>query len=360
MDYLYTSYFNNPLWKWGLAAGIAVSILIVTGVLKVIIVHHLRKLAEKTRTDIDDLIVDLLGKTHFILLLLISVYLGSKTLSLPDSVDNLIRSLAIIAFLMQIAIWGSALITYWITRYAREKMKVDAASVTTISAFGFIGKWVLWSIIILLSLDNLGFDINALIAGLGIGGIAIALAAQSILGDLFASISIVLDKPFVVGDFIIVDELIGTVENIGLKTTRIRSLGGEQIVFSNEDLLSSRVRNYKRMMNRRIIFSIGVIYQIPYEKLAAIPSMIKEIIESHDNIRFDRAHFKEYGDFSLNFEIVYYMLVPAYNIYMDTQESINLAIFKKFEKEGIEFAYPTQTLFLEKVSAPPPVNTGNR
>jgi len=348
MTFLHQKFLENEILDWAIAILIAISVLVILKIVKSLIVNRLRALAIKTETDIDDLIVDLLGRTHFILFLLISVYFGSKTLSLPDSVDNLIRSLAIIAFLMQIAIWGSAVITYCITRYAREKMKVDAASATTISAFGFIGKWVLWSIIILLSLDNLGFDINALIAGLGIGGIAIALAAQSIIGDLFASISIVLDKPFVVGDFIIVDELMGTVENIGLKTTRVRSLFGEQIVFSNNDLLSSRVRNYKRMMSRRIIFSLGVIYQIPYEKLAAIPSMIKEIIESHDNIRFDRAHFKEYGDFSLNFEIVYYMLVPAYNIYMDTQESINLAIFKKFEKEGIEFAYPTQTLFVEK------------
>jgi len=348
MTFLHQKFLENEILDWAIAILIAISVLVILKIVKSLIVNRLRALAIKTETDIDDLIVDLLGRTHFILFLLISVYFGSKTLSLPDSVDNLIRSLAIIAFLMQIAIWGSAVITYCITRYAREKMKVDAASATTISAFGFIGKWVLWSIIILLSLDNLGFDINALIAGLGIGGIAIALAAQSIIGDLFASISIVLDKPFVVGDFIIVDELMGTVENIGLKTTRVRSLFGEQIVFSNNDLLSSRVRNYKRMMSRRIIFSLGVIYQIPYEKLAAIPSMIKEIIESNDNVRFDRAHFKEYGDFSLNFEIVYYMLVPEYNMYMDTQESINLAIFKKFEKEGIEFAYPTQTLFVEK------------
>jgi len=192
----------------------------------------------------------------------------------------------------------------------------------------------------------MGVDITALIAGLGIGGIAVALALQNVLGDLFASLSIVLDKPFVIGDFIIVDDLLGTVEHIGLKTTRVRSLFGEQLVFSNSDLLNSRIRNYKRMHERRIVFSLGVTYQTPYEKLAAIPDIIREIIELQEQVRFDRAHFKEYGDFALEFEIVYYMLVPDYNAYMDTQQAINLALYERFEKEGISFAYPTQTLYV--------------
>ncbi len=348
MTFLHQKFLGNEILSWAIAILIAISVLVILRILKSLIVNRLRALAIKTETDIDDLIVDLLDRTHFFLLFMISIYAGSLVLSLPDKVTGLLKGIAIISFLFQVVIWGNGLINYWTARYRKEKLGEDAASVTTVSAVGFIGKLVLSSVILLLALQNLGVDVNALIAGLGIGGIAVALALQNVLGDLFASISIVLDKPFVVGDFIIVDELMGTVENIGLKTTRIRSLGGEQIVFSNDDLLSSRVRNYKRMMNRRIIFSLGVIYQIPYEKLAAIPSMIKEIIESNDNVRFDRAHFKEYGDFSLNFEIVYYMLVPEYNMYMDTQESINLAIFKKFEKEGIEFAYPTQTLFVEK------------
>jgi len=348
MTFLHQKFLENEILNWAIAILIAISVLVILKILKSLIVNRLRALAIKTETDIDDLIVDLLDRTHFFLLFMISIYAGSLVLSLPDKATGLLKGIAIISFLLQVVIWGNGLINYWTARYRKEKLGEDAASVTTVSAVGFIGKLVLSSVILLLALQNLGVDVNALIAGLGIGGIAVALALQNVLGDLFASISIVLDKPFVVGDFIIVDELMGTVENIGLKTTRIRSLGGEQIVFSNDDLLRSRVRNYKRMMNRRIIFSIGVIYQIPYEKLAAIPSMIKEIIESNDNVRFDRAHFKEYGDFSLNFEIVYYMLVPEYNMYMDTQESINLAIFKKFEKEGIEFAYPTQTLFVEK------------
>ncbi|MGA9537034.1 MAG: mechanosensitive ion channel family protein, partial [Desulfobacterales bacterium] len=177
-------------------------------------------------------------------------------------------------------------------------------------------------------------------------GIAVALAVQNILSDLFASLSIVLDKPFVIDDFIIVDNYMGTVEHIGLKTTRLRSLSGEYLVFSNNDLLKSRIRNYTRMLERRVVFSIGVTYQTPLEKLKQVPATIRKIIESQEAVRFDRAHFQGYGDFALKFEVVYYVLNPDYNRYMDIQQSINLAIFESFEKEGIDFAYPTQQLYI--------------
>jgi small-conductance mechanosensitive channel len=198
-----------------------------------------------------------------------------------------------------------------------------------------------------LVLDNLGVNITGLVAGLGIGGIAVALALQNILGDLFASLSIVLDKPFVIGDFVVVDSLSGTIEHIGLKTTRIRSLRGEQLIFSNNDLLKSRIRNYKRMSERRIDFSFGVVYQTPLEKLKAIKKIVSDIIEKGEKTRFDRVHFKEYGDSSLNFEVVYFVTDPDYNIYMDVQEAINLEIFRCFAEEGIEFAYPTRTIFIQ-------------
>jgi len=243
MTFLHQKFLGNEILDWAIAILIAISVLVILKIVKSLIVHHLRGLAEKTETDIDDLIVNLLDRTNFFLLFMISIYAGLLVLSLPDKVTGLLKGIAIISFLLQVAIWGNGLINYWIARYKKEKLGEDAASVTTVSAVGFIGKLVLSSVILLISLQNLGVDVNALIAGLGIGGIAVALALQNVLGDLFASISIVLDKPFVVGDFIIVDELLGTVENIGLKTTRIRSLGGEQIVFSNNDLLSSRVRN---------------------------------------------------------------------------------------------------------------------
>jgi small-conductance mechanosensitive channel len=227
----------------------------------------------------------------------------------------------------------------------------DPAGATTLTALTVLARIGLWAALLLLALDNVGIDITTLVAGLGIGGVAIALATQNILGDLFASLSIVLDKPFVVGDFIIVGDLLGTVEHVGLKTTRVRSLSGEQLVFSNADLLGSRIRNYKRMVERRIVFSLGVTYQTSEEQLASIPGMLRGIIAAEPGVRFDRAHFKEYGDSALTFEVVYFVLDPDYNVYMDTQERINFAIFRRFAGDGIDFAYPTRTVHLHPAGA---------
>ena len=206
--------------------------------------------------------------------------------------------------------------------------------------------------ILLLILENVGVDVTALIAGLGVGGIAVALAAQNILGDLFSSMSIVLDKPFVLGDFIIVGDMMGTVEKIGLKTTRVRSLSGEQLIFSNSDLLGSRIRNFKRMQERRIVFSIGVAYDTPAEKLTAIPGMLRAAVEAQEPVRFDRAHFAKFGDSALIYEVVYFVLKPDYNLSMDIQQAINLRLFREFADRQIEFAFPTQTLHLFHESTP--------
>jgi small-conductance mechanosensitive channel len=213
-------------------------------------------------------------------------------------------------------------------------------------------------VLLLMALANLDVEIGPLLTGLGVGGIAVALAVQNILGDLFASLSIVLDKPFVIGDFIIVGDLMGTVEYVGLKTTRVRSLSGEQLVFANSDLLNARIRNFKRMHERRVVFTVGVTYQTPRAQLAEIPTMIREIVEGQEKARFDRAHFKGYGAFSIDFETVFYVLDPDYNLYMDVQQAINLALHERFEEHGIEFAYPTQTLFVEKVEGLQPAAAG--
>jgi small-conductance mechanosensitive channel len=210
-------------------------------------------------------------------------------------------------------------------------------------------------VVLLVALDNFGVDITALVTGLGIGGIAVALAVQNILGDLFASLSIILDKPFVIGDFIIVDNYMGNIEHIGLKSTRVRSLSGEQLIFSNSDLLKSRIRNYKRMMKRRVVFAVGVVYQTAPEKLKVIPELIKKMIEAQELTEFDRVHFKEFGNFSLNYEAVYWVCSPDYKTYMDIQQAINLAIFEEFKTQGIEFAYPTQTLFVNQENMTAPV-----
>jgi small-conductance mechanosensitive channel len=253
--------------------------------------------------------------------------------------------------ILQAGLWASAGISFYIREAVQKRTSEDVSSTTTITFLGFVARFVLWIIVVLLILDNLGVNITGLVAGLGIGGVAVALAVQNILGDLLASLSIVLDKPFVIGDFIVVDSYYGTIEHIGLKTTRIRSLSGEQLVFSNNDLLKSRVRNYKRMAERRVVFSFGVIYQTSLEQLKAIKEIVSDIIKKEELARLDRVHFKEYGDSSLNFEVVYYVTNPDYNIYMNVQESINLEIFRRFQQEGIEFAYPTRTLFIQKENA---------
>jgi small-conductance mechanosensitive channel len=225
-------------------------------------------------------------------------------------------------------------------------LTTDRAALGSISIIGVIINAVIWALVTLLTLDNLGIDITALVAGLGIGGIAVALAVQNIFGDLFASLSITLDQPFVVGDFLIVGEILGTVESIGIKSTRLRSLDGEQIVMPNSDLLSSRVRNYGRMLERRVAFATTVTYETPIDLLERIPRLIREIVEGQADTRFDRSHFKAHGAASLDFETVYYVRSPDYNRYMDIQQAINLRLHREFAELAIEFAYPTQKVFV--------------
>jgi small-conductance mechanosensitive channel len=342
---------QGDLSRWLIAAVLLVVLIISLRVLQAVLGMRARKLAEKRQLDYAHLMADLIAATKFLFLVLMSASLSSLALPLSDETQAIIRATTIIALLIQGGIWGHVAITFLVTRYAKRRLGTDATSVTTISALGMFARLVIISVVVLLILDNLGVNVTTMVAGLGIGGIAVALAAQNILGDLFASASIVLDKPFVMGDFIIVGDLLGTVEHVGLKTTRIRSLSGEQLVFSNNDLLQSRIRNFKRMRERRVVFSIGVIYQTPYDKLAAIAAILRAAVETQENVRFDRAHFAQHGDFSLNFEVVYYVLSPDFNLYMDVQQAINLTIHKRFEEQGIEFAYPTQTVFLPRTGA---------
>ena len=348
MELFYTSYWDNPLWAWCFAAILVFVLPMVFKFILRIIVHRLSIIAARTKTDIDDAIVRLLRKTNYLLLLVISLYIGIQVVTLSAQVERLIHIVVLIAVFFQVGFWGNALVAFFVSREARKKKAEDPATTSAFGVISFFAKLVLWLIILLLTLDNLGIQITPLIAGLGVGGIAVALAVQNILSDVFNSVSILLDKPFEVGDFIIVGDYLGSVELIGVKTTRIRSLSGEQIIFSNSDLISSRVRNYKRMNERRIVFSFGVVYQTTADKLEAIPEMIRRIIEPLDHIRFDRAHFQTFGDSALVFEVVYYLLNSDYNFYMDIQQQINLAICRQFEKEGIEFAYPTQTLFVRR------------
>ena len=339
---------DNSMADWALAFGILVGVSILLWLLKGVVIRRFVAYASHTASEIDDVAASVLGTTHFRLLAPLAVYLAAEVLNLPERTQHIIGQVTVIALLLQVAIWGYRFIDCWMQRTLRTRKDGDASSTSNVAVLGFLMRLALWVVALLLTLDNLGFNITALLTGLGIGGIAVALAAQNILGDLFASMSIVLDKPFVIGDFIVVGELMGTVEYIGLKTTRVRSLSGEQIIFANSDLLNSRIRNYKRMQQRRVAFTLGVVYQTSPELLARIPGMVREIIEAQPTTRFDRAHFKEFGDSALIFEAVYFVLDQDYNVYMDIHQEVLLAIFLGLNARGIDFAYPTQTVIIAK------------
>jgi len=348
MDLLNTSFYGNDLRTWLIALFLSIATVAVLRTLQSRGTRRISRLAERTSNAWDDAIVHLLHQTKWLFLLIVSLFIGSLFLNLTEPVRGLAKEAVVLALLAQGGLWFNAAINFWLENYRQRKLKEDPDSVTTMGAVTFVGRLVLWSAILLLAFDNLGVDVTALVAGLGVGGIAVALAVQNILGDLFASLSIVLDKPFTVGDFIVIGDYLGSVEHVGLKTTRLRSLSGEQLVFSNADLLGSRIRNYGRMFERRVAFALGVTYQTPREKLLKVPTIVREAVEAQEKTRFDRSHFKEYGGFSLNFESVYYVLGPDYNTYMDIQQAINLHIHERFEAEGIEFAYPTQTFYLAR------------
>ncbi len=281
-------------------------------------------------------------------LITVAVFTSMQFVTVPSKTDRFVEHLTMIAVIAQAALWASLAIRHWLARQVAAKQHTDAGAATTVSVLGFFAQLALWSLVLLLALENLGFNITTLLAGLGIGGVAVALAAQSILGDVFASVTIALDKPFAIGDFITIDDVMGTVEHVGLKTTRLRSLSGEQIVLSNTDLLKGRVHNFKRLSERRIEFTLRVAQGAPAARLALIPTIMREAIEAQPKARFDRAHFKKYGESALIFESAFYFSDPDYNRYMDAQQAINLAIYQGLQQEGITLACPPPVVVNER------------
>lgn len=352
-----TTVLGSPLWSWIVAGAIAAGAFLLLALVRGLAHARLRRIAERTDNVIDDLLVQLLGATPPTFLLLLALFAGSLALRLPGTGRVWIGRIVAIAVLLQAGAWLDRVLAFLIERHV-ERRRADgveaheASRIALIGLFRFFGRVAIWSLVLLAALDNLGVDITALVAGLGVGGIAAGLALQDVLKDTFAALSIVLDKPFAIGDFVVVDDLAGSVEHIGIKTTRVRSLSGEQLVFGNGDLLSSRIRNFKRLVERRALFEFGVLYGTPPDQLERIPEMVREIVEGQETTRFDRAHLKSFGASSLDFEIVYYVLDPEYLTFMDRQQAIHLALIRKFAAEGIEFAFPTRTLHLEPGEAP--------
>lgn len=344
------SVFGNDIVSWFLAASGATVLYLLLNLLFRILKSRVDSLSQRTSNVADDIIVFALKATKQWFLFVAAVWGGALFLE-QGKYESKMDLFLLIATVLQVALWANATVSAYIAFYTASNRDENPGSVSAVQGLSFVFRLLIWSVALLMMIDNLGYDVTALVAGLGIGGVAIALAVQNILGDLFASLSIVLDKPFVVGDFIIVGDLMGVVEKIGVKTTRVKSLSGEQLIFANSDLLNSRIRNFKRMQERRVPFTFGVLYQTKPEQLEKIPSLIKEIVEGQEGLRFDRAHFKSFGASSYDFEVVYYINTPDYNIYMDRQQAINLAMCRGFAEMGVEFAYPTRTIYMNQVES---------
>ena len=347
MGYFPDQYFlGNTVGMYIMTFGVFISGVTCVYIFKKIAVSRLRVWAEKTTTQLDDLLVAGIEKAAIPLAYFGAFYLSVQNLTLSVKAEKALSVATVVfltyCFLKAITTFSNHFSQTYIKKEQGEERAEQIKGLTT-----FVNIMI-WALGLMFLLDNLGFKITSVVAGLGIGGIAIALAAQTVLGDLFNYFVIFFDRPFEVGDFLVIEDKKGTVEHVGIKTTRIRSLSGELLIFHNTDLTNSRIHNYKKMEKRRIVFQVGVVYQTTADQLAAIPVMVKGIIDRQQETTFDRAHFASFGDYSLNFEMVYYVLSAEYSRYMDIQQAINLEIFREFEKNGIEFAYPTRTLFVNQ------------
>lgn len=311
------------------------------------------RLAATAATELIEIPLQAASRTTLPFLVVVAAAAGAAAFGVEGSVAAGVQKVVTIAFFWQAGLWVSTALVAWLDHRRKVTLEEDKAAAGSIDIIRFVARLAVWAMVLLLTLENVGVDITALVAGLGIGGIAVALALQNVLGDLLASLSIALDQPFVIGDFVIVGDHMGTIEYIGIKSTRLRSLTGEQIVMSNADLLSSRLRNYGRMYERRVVFTLGVTYETPRDKLRRLAPLLREIVEAQDGVRFDRAHFAKYGPYSLDFEIVYYVRSPDFGRYMDAQQAINFRIHEAFEDLGVGFAYPTQTLWVAGSASQP-------
>lgn len=310
------TYFQNTVWQWALAAGIVVVVFFVTLIIRRIIRSSYARMAATSQTEFLELPLKVASNTTVLFLLITSLFAGLQSLDLPKNPDKLLLTLMTIAAFWQVGVWVSSAVATWLERKQRLALERDRAAAGSFGVIAFVARALIWALVLLLTLDNLGIDITALVAGLGIGGIAVALAVQNVLGDLLASLSITLDRPFVVGDAVAVGDFNGTVEQIGIKSVRLRSVNGEQIVMSNADMLSSRLRNYGRMRERRSVFTINLALDSAPEKLKNVPAGLRAIIEAEQNVRFDRSHFARIGAGSLEFESVYIVTTADYARYM--------------------------------------------
>jgi small-conductance mechanosensitive channel len=338
---------GTPL-GWALMVGLAVAGALLIKMILKFIETRFRKISFHFRGVSDDILITCIAstKTWSIFIWILHALIQSSEAPRPGKRAVFFAFVVLSGF--QVAIWGLNSITTWKTQYLQKKIEKDASSASAVGLMSTAIQGLFIAALVLMCLSNLGVDITALIAGMGIGGIAVALAAQNILGDLFGSLSIVLDKPFVVGDFIVAGNEMGTVETIGIKTTRVRSLSGEELIFANKDLLESRVKNFKRMRERRAVLNFDLSYFTPIEKLRQVPAWIENFVKEEDLLRFERCHLANFTDSSLRYELVFWVTDPDQTKYMDRQQSLIYKILKRFSDENISFALGNRALFVRR------------
>jgi small-conductance mechanosensitive channel len=347
----FDNFLGNAPWRWLVAGVVAFGIFFVLLLLRRLARKQYARLAATPQDEFLELPMHVASRTTALFLLIVSLFLGLQTLELPPKVARIVLTLFTIASFWQIGLWATIALVAALERKQRKTLAVDRAAAGSITIIGFMARLTIWALVLLLTLDNLGIQIKPLLAGLGIGGIAVALAAQNILGDLFASLSITLDRPFVLGDALQVDTFSGTVEYIGIKSTRLRSPDGEQIIMPNSKVLASNIRNLTRATERRVVFTISVGPETPLAEVRKIPGLIRSLIEAYPDVRFDRSHFAKISAASFDFEAVYVVKTTDYARHMDIVQEINLELVEAFEKQGIAFAYPAQRLYLEQQQA---------
>jgi small-conductance mechanosensitive channel len=336
---------GNSLTDW-LAAGI-VTVAVWSGlwILRKLMASRYKKYSGAEQPTPIRLITYLVGNTTQLLFLGVTLYAAQQSLTLPDKIEHVVNHIALMLILVQVGLWAGRALRFYLEMKELER-GADRVFTGSLDIINFIARMLIWSLLVLVALSNLGVNITALLAGLGVGGVAVALALQNILGDLFASLSIALDKPFVVGDGLVIDTFIGKVEHIGIKSTRLRSEAGEQIILSNADILKSRVRNFGRAQELRALATIRVTYETPSDKLQRIPTLLESIVREQANARFERCHLKTLGDSALHFELSYFVQQPNLNPLLDLQQAVNFRIIDEFRRLGVEFDYPTQRVIL--------------
>lgn len=333
---------------------IFVGLTILFWIIRMVVLERLKTLSEKTSTDFDDVLIDAVRNVRPWVYVLVSVYAALQLLTLPDIVWKIATGVFLFAVVWQAIAIASCFVEYFTRRFVEKDEDgdgvVDPNAATASDMVTLIAQIVLWALGALFVLSNLGIEITSLIAGLGIGGIAVAFALQGILSDLFASFSLYFDKPFRIGDFIVIGTDSGTVEKIGIKSTRIRTLQGEELVVSNAELTTARVQNFKKMEERRIVSTFGIEYETPQDKVKMVPGIVERVFENVEDARLDRVHFISFGDSALMFELVYYVSSSDYNEYLNAQQAFNFDLLERFAELGISFAYPTQVVHVKKDS----------